>query len=557
MSQRDVTTTDGRIFSGDGQDSRTARMFMRGVGVPAAVLRRRPVIGIATAWSELVPCNLHHRDLAAAVRRGVADAGGVAFEFPTISLGEPFVRPSSMYLRNLMSMDVEEMIRTSPVDGIVLIGGCDKTIPAQLMGACSAGKPATLIASGPRREGFCLGKRRSIDDLWPILDAARSGEVDQAAWEEVEAGLNDGPGTCNVMGTASTMAAVAECLGFSLPGSAWAPATSGARLEIAVRAGDQAVQYCRNGVLPRDLVTKSSLMNAHRMVAAVGGSTNALIHLAAIAGRAGIRLGFEQVALWLSSTPLVLNVRPTGQDSLDSAHTSGGVPRVMAQLAELMDLGSRCGSGQTWRQFLNAEAMPAATGPRTDPAIVLLRGSLAPGGAVLKRAGADPRLLRHTGQACVFDGVTDLNARIDDESLGLSEDSVIVLRGAGPVGGPGMPEVGHLPIPQYLQRRGVTDMLRISDARMSGTASGACVLHVVPEAAAGGPLALVRDGDLIAVDVPAGLINLLVPPGELQARMTAGSAAAIVPRRGYSRLYRTHVTQADVGCDFDFLVGAG
>jgi dihydroxy-acid dehydratase len=531
-------------------------MFLRGVGLPDAVIRRRPVIGIATSWSELAPCNLHHRDLAAAVRRGVADAGGVAFEFPTISLGEPFVRPSSMYLRNLMSMDVEEMIRASPIDAVVLIGGCDKTIPAQLMGACSAGKPAVLIASGPRREGFCLGQRRSIDDLWPILDAVRRGDLDQAAWEQVEAGLNDGPGTCNVMGTASTMAAVAECLGFSLPGSAWAPATSGTRLELAEQAGHQAVQYWRDGTRPRDLVTNSSVMNAYRLIAAIGGSTNALIHLAAIAGRADLHPKFEQVARWLSTTPLVLNVRPAGQDPLDNAHTSGGVPRVMAQLAGVMDPDALCGSGQTWRQHGGTGTWPVATAAGAGPALAALRGSLAPGGAVIKRAGADPRLLRHTGRACVFDGPADLIARIDDESLGLTADSVIVLRGAGPAGGPGMPEVGHLPIPQYLQRQGVTDMLRISDARMSGTAAGACVLHVVPEAAAGGPLALIRDGDRIEIDVPAGRIELLVTAAELQSRSTGHSAPAGRPRRGYSYLYRRHITQADQGCDFDFLIGA-
>jgi dihydroxy-acid dehydratase len=554
MSQRDVAAPDGSLLSGDGQDSRTARMFLRGVGVPDAVIRRRPVIGIAASWSDFVPCNLHHRELALAVRRGVADAGGVAFEFPTISLGEPFMRPSSMYLRNLMSMDVEEMIRASPIDGVVLIGGCDKTIPAQLMGACSAGKPAVVVASGPRREGFCLGKRRSIDDLWPILDAVRGGDLDQAAWAEVEAGLNDGPGTCNVMGTASTMAAVAECLGFSVPGSAWAPATSGTRVEFAEQAGRQAVQYCSQGIRPRDLVTGRSIMNAHRVIAAIGGSTNALIHLAAIAGRAGIELQFEQVTEWLSTTPLVLNVRPTGEGSLDSAHTSGGVPRVMAGFTGVMSLDSLCGSGRTWRQFLDAQAVSAAPAPGAGPAVALLRGSLAPGGAVLKRAGAAPRLLRHTGQAHVFDGLEDLFTRIDDESLALTQDSVIVLRGVGPTGGPGMPEVGHLPIPQYLQRQGVTDMLRVSDARMSGTASGACVLHVVPEAAVGGPLALVRDNDLISIDVTAGRIELLVPVAELQSR-SAGPTPA-VPRRGYSRLHQMHVTQADKGCDFDFLIGA-
>ncbi len=529
-------------------------MFLRGVGMPDAVIRRRPVIGIATSWSEFVPCNLHHRELAQAVRRGVADAGGVAFEFPTISLGEPFVRPSSMYLRNLMSMDVEEMIRASPIDGVVLIGGCDKTIPAQLMGACSAGKPAVVVASGPRREGFCLGKRRSTDDLWPILDAVSRGDLDEAAWTETEAGLNDGPGTCNVMGTASTMAAVAECLGFSVPGSAWAPAMSGTRLEFAEQAGRQAVQYCGRGILPRDLVTSRSLMNAHRMIAAIGGSTNALIHLAAIAGRAAVEPGFEQVARWLSTTPLVLDVRPIGEGSLDSAHTAGGVPAVMAGLSGVMSLDSLCGNGGTWREFLCVAAPPCPPMNGKGPAIALLRGSLAPGGAVIKQAGADPRLLRHTGRARVFDGTEDLFTRIDDESLAMTKDSVVVLRGAGPAGGPGMPEVGHLPIPQYLQRRGVTDMLRISDARMSGTASGACVLHVVPEAAVGGPLALVRDGDLVSIDVAGGRIELAVPEAELQSRTAAARPAT--PGRGYSRLHQMHVTQADKGCDFDFLIGA-
>lgn len=563
-SQERVARTDGSIFTDPGQDGKTSRMFMRGVGVSPDLLTRRPVIGVASAWSELVPCNLHHRELAAAVKRGVLDSGGVAFEFPTISLGEPFVRPTSMYLRNLMAMDVEEMIASSPIDGVVLIGGCDKSIPAQLMGACSAGKPAVLIASGPRGRGFCLGQERSIEDLWPILDAHRRGELTDAQWLEVEGALNEGPGTCNVMGTASTMAAVAECLGFSLPYSSWTPASAAARHEFAERTGAQAVTFAHRRITPNFLVTEAAIANAYRVIAAVGGSTNALIHLRAIAGRMGICPTFEQVAGWLAHTPQVLHVQPTGTALLEDADRAGGLPAVLARLGSLLDTRTLCGSGEPWSDALAAlvarsDERDVPSGAAVSPALVMLRGSLAPGGAVIKRAGADASLLRHRGPAAVFDGVEDLNARIDDETLGLTPDSVLVLRGVGPIGGPGMPEVGAARIPRYLQQRGTRDMLRVSDARMSGTASGACALHVVPEAAAGGPISLVRDGDMVEIDAESGRLDLLVSAAELDRRRSdshARSAASTArqPSRGYLRLHDRHVLQADQGCDLDLFV---
>lgn len=559
MSQNDTKQGNSDVFSSPDRDGFIHRAFMRGAGHSDKAIRRRPVIGICNSFSELNPCNAGLRDLAQSVKQGVVAAGGFPLEFPTISLAEPFIRPSTLYLRNLMAIDVEEMISSSPIDGVVLLGGCDKTVPAQLMGALSAGKPAVLVTAGPRTTGRLNGEPLTIDDLWTLSDRRRAGEVTDKEWQNIEGSIVPGIGTCNVLGTAVTMAMIAETLGMSLPGSSLLPATSGARSALAEETGRRAVELVRSGRPPTDFVTPSALENAFRVVCAVSGSTNSVIHLEAIAGRIGHRLGLPGMAAWSRSTPVLTQVRPSGPHLLEDLEEAGGLPAVLKELQHLLHTDALAGTGESWAQVLDRvtrkehSALRAATDPVfAAGGLVMLQGSLAPAGAVIKRSAADPRLWRHSGSAVVFDGVADLNARIDDPALGITENSVLVLRGAGPVGGPGMPEVGQLPIPKKLLHQGVTDMVRISDARMSGTATGAVVLHVAPEAAEGGPLALVRDGDPIVLDVVDGRLDLDVDPAELSRRTPV--AAAPAPRRGYGALYRRHITQAPQGCDFDFLM---
>jgi dihydroxy-acid dehydratase len=564
MSQRGISQGDGSLFRDEGQDGFMHRVFLRGEGFGFHEVRRSPVIGIATSASELNPCNAGLAELSLFVKEGIQAAGGLPLEFPTISISEPFTRPTSLYLRNLMSMDVEEMIRTAPIDGVVLLGGCDKTIPAQIMGAVSADKPAVVLAAGPRPVS-CFGGNRSftIDDVWPMCDRRRVGEIGDAEWEELEGHVNTGVGTCNVLGTATTMAAVAEMLGFALPGSALAPAASRERRDLARRTGAQIVAAVRAGTRPRDLVTDSALENAFRIVTALGGSTNALIHLEAIAGRAGRHIGAENFARWSAGTPYLANVRPGGEMLLSDLEDAGGIPAVVNRIRDLLDTRAATASGQTWDQVLDGRRFPAhpAIAPRDNPlsprgALVMLGGSLAPRGAVLKAAGMhEPALQQHRGRAVVFDGIEDLNRRIDDEDLDVDKDSILVLRGLGPQGAPGMPEVGHIPIPAKLHRQGVTDMVRISDARMSGTSTGTVVLHVTPEAAAGGPLGILRTGDEVELDAVAGTLNHFLTDEEL-ARRTA-FANPQRPARGYAWLHQRHVLQADYGCDFDFLRDEG
>ncbi|MFD7057143.1 dihydroxy-acid dehydratase [Streptomyces mirabilis] len=562
MSQNSTRPQNGDAFNADDRDGFLHRAFMRGAGRGEESIRERPVIGICTSWSELNPCNSGLRRLAEAVKRGVIQAGGLPLEFPTISLAEPFIRPTTLYLRNLMAMDVEEMITASPIDAVVLLGGCDKTVPAQLMGAASAGKPAIALAAGPRATGRFEGKPLTIDDLWPLSDRHRNGELDDAKWSELEGCLIPGVGTCNVLGTAVTMALIAETLGMALPGSTLLPATSAARGAAAEATGRRAVALARSGQTPDDFITSTSLENAFRMLCAVGGSTNAVIHLEAIAGRLGHRLGLDTMAEWSRTTPVLADVRPSGPYLLEDLQDAGGLPAVLDRLGDLIRTDALSGTGESWSEFLvrtsSTRDTPHNPALRTadDPvfasgALALLRGSLAPDGAVIKVSAADPRLLSHRGRAVVFDGLADLNARIDDPDLDVDEDSVLVLRGVGPLGGPGMPEVGQLPIPKKLMSKGVTDMVRISDARMSGTATGAVVLHVAPESAAGGPLALVQDGDVIVLDATAGRLDLDVDPAELARR--APTPAPTPPTRGFAALYHRHITQSPQGCDFDFL----
>jgi dihydroxy-acid dehydratase len=559
MSQHDLKRGNGSLFSDPGQDGLLHRAFLRGEGFSAAEVRRSPVIGICTSWSELNPCNAGLREVAAIVKRGVYEAGGIALEFPTISISEPYSRPTSLFLRNLMSMDVEETIGSSPIDGVVLLGGCDKTVPAAIMGAISANKPALMVTAGPRPVPCYRGTDFTIDDLWPVCERRRLGDVSDAEWLELEGNVNTGVGVCNVMGTAITMAAVAELLGFALPGSALAPAGSAARDDIARRTGEEIVRAVRAARRPQELITSASLENAFRVVCALGGSTNAVIHLEAIAGRNGLSIGTRNYEAWSSTTPYITNVRPGGHMLLRDLEEAGGIPAVVQRIASLLDTTAMAADGRPWsdiiasREFAEHAAIASIDAPLSPRgALTMLHGNLAPRGAVLKTAGThEPRLQRHRGRAIVFEGVADLNARIDDPELDVTPDSVLVLRGMGAIGAPGMPEVGHIPIPAKLARAGTRDLLRLSDARMSGTSTGTVVLHITPEAAAGGPLGVLRTGDEVELDVDAGTIRHFLSPAQLADRQPY--AVADAPTRGYSWLHRQHVLQADAGCDFDFL----
>lgn len=564
MSQRDLNKGAGALFRDEGQDGLLHRAFLRGEGFTEEEVRRSPVIGIANSASELNPCNAGLNELAELVKEGIREAGGLPLEFPTISISEPFTRPTSLYLRNLMSMDVEEMIGATPIDGVVLLGGCDKTIPAQIMGALSANKPAVLLAAGPRPVScFKKNKEFTVDDVWPLCEDRRVGAVSDEDWLALEGKVNVGVGTCNVMGTATTMAAIAEMLGFALPGSTLPAANSPVRAELARATGRQIVQSVAAELLPADLVTNESLENAFRIVSALGGSTNAVIHLEAIAGRAGLRIGPERFESWSASTPYVANVRPSGQRLLADLDDAGGVPAIVQRIGETIHGSSVTANGNTWDQVLADQEFPVndAIAPAGEPlsergALVMLRGNLAPRGAVLKAAGVhDPKLKAHRGRAVVFDGLDDLNTRIDDPDLDVDQDSVLVLRGMGVLGAPGMPEVGHIPIPAKLHRAGIRDMVRLSDARMSGTSTGTVVVHITPEAAAGGPLGILATGDEIELDAAAGTLRHFLSEEEISSRVPF--AAPPIPTRGMGWLHQRHALQADDGCDFDFLRATG
>ena len=521
------------------------------------------MVGICNSWSELVHCNLHFRGLAEAVKRGVLLAGGLPLEFPTISLGENLMKPTAMLYRNLMSMDVEESIRSYPLDAVVLIGGCDKTVPAQLMGAASANVPAIMLTGGPSRPAIFRGRELgACADLWHYADELRAGRMTQAEFDELEEASGASVGHCNEMGTASTMASIVEALGMSLPGSGTIPAVDAARIRAAEATGVRAVGLAEDGLTPSRILTAEAFDNAITALMAIGGGTNAVIHLLAIAGRARVRLTLDRFHELSRRTPLIVNVRPGGEHLYEHLHNAGGVPAVLRELGDLVHAGALTVTGRTIGEELAAAHVHdrAVITRRDSPlqpegGIAVVRGSLAPNGALIKRSAATPGLLRHRGRAVVFEDVHDVAARIDDATLDVDADSVLVLRNAGPKGGPGMPEWGQVPIPKRLLERGVTDMVRVSDARMSGTAFGTVVLHVAPEAAAGGPLRAVRDGDTIVLDVEEQRLDLDLPAGEIERRLAELGPSAARYSRGYGALYVEHVLQADEGCDFDFLRG--
>lgn len=535
------------------------RSFARSMGYSGTMLER-PVVGIATAPSDFNNCHRTTPELVAAVKRGVIAAGGLPLEFPTISLGEVFLSPTSLVFRNLMSMDVEEMIRAQPMDAVVLIGGCDKTTPAQLMGALSANVPAIYLTIGPMMTGRYRGERLgACTDCRRFWGAYRRGEIDARAIGAIEGNLATTAGTCAVMGTASTMASLTEALGLSLPGCAAIPAVHADRLRMAEASGTRAVALAREQLRPADLVTAQSVENALRVLMAIGGSTNAVIHLTAIAGRAGVAVDLARLNALAQTTPTLVDLKPVGQGYMEDLAAAGGVGAVLREIRDLLHLDCRTVAGETLAERLAAHdpwVDRTVVRSRAEPCapqggLVALFGSLAPNGAILKQAAADPKLFEHEGRAVVFSGLDDLARRIDDPALDVEPDDVLVLQNAGPLGA-GMPEAGYLPIPGRLARRGVKDMVRVSDARMSGTAYGTVVLHVSPEAALGGPLALVRSGDRIRLSVARKRIDLLVSD-EALARRRAAWCAPARPARGYARLYAENVLQAEHGCDFGFL----
>jgi dihydroxy-acid dehydratase len=540
------------------------RSFAKSMGYSGEMLRR-PIIGIATSASGFNNCHRLTPELVDAVKRGVLAAGGLPLEFPTISLGEVFLSPTSLVFRNLMSMDVEEMIRAQPMSGVVLVGGCDKTVPAQLMGAISAGVPAVQLVVGPMTTGRYHGERLgACTDCRRFWGRYRAGDVSRKEISEVEDNLAVTAGTCAVMGTASTMACLVETLGMSLPGTAAIPAVHADRLRAAEASGALAVRLAAAGTTPRQIIDADAIQNALRMLLAIGGSTNGVIHLTAIAGRLGLHVDLKQLNALSDSTPVLVNLKPTGQHYMEDFHAAGGVGAVLHELKPLLHLGARGVTGETLEERLSKDrgyVNRDVIRPLNDPfhrhgGLVGLFGTLAPNGSVIKTAAADEKLLEHTGRAVVFDGLDDLSARIDDPALDVAADDVLVLQNAGPIGA-GMPEAGYLPIPSKLARAGVKDMVRISDARMSGTAFGTIVLHISPEAAIGGPLGLVRTGDKIRLSVKEQKLDILLSESELDARRQQRKAPRPTPVRGYARLYAESVLGAESGCDFDFLRDGG
>ena len=548
-------------FAGRDLSGFIHRSAMHSEGISRSALSGRPIIGICNSWSELVSCNLHFRQLAEAVKRGVLLAGGLPLEFPTISLGENLMKPTTMLYRNLMSMDVEECIRAYPIDAVVLLGGCDKTVPAQLMGAASANIPAILLTGGPSEPAMFRGRSLGAGtDLWHYADELRAGRMTQAEFDELEAAATPSVGHCNEMGTASSMTSIAEALGMTLPGTASIPAVNAARFRAAEATGARAVELAMTELRPSDLLTARNFDNAIRLLMALGGSTNVVIHLLAIAGRVGVRLTLDRFDEISRDTPVLTNLRPTGEYLVEDLHRAGGIPAVLKELEPLLDGGAPTVTGNTLAEHLHDarvldnDVIRSLEDPvAADGGISVVRGTLAPTGAVIKRSAATDHLLEHRGHAVVFENVYDVQARIDDPGLEVEADSVLVLRNSGPKGGPGMPEWGQIPIPAKLLAEGVTDMVRVSDARMSGTAFGTVVLHVTPESAAGGPLAIVQDGDPIVLDVPNRRLDLDIPTEEITRRREAFEQPARAYTRGYGSLYLDHVLQADEGCDFDFL----
>jgi dihydroxy-acid dehydratase len=543
---------------GFGHHSRAAQM-----SYSRADYENKPIIAIINTWSDINQCHAHFKQRAEEVRRGILQAGGFPLEMPAIALAEVYQKPTTMMYRNLLAMETEELLRSYPVDGAVLMGGCDKTTPAMLMGAISMNLPAIFMPAGPMLRGDWRGQfLGSGSDVWKYWAEKRAGNLTDEQWLAIEEGIARSPGHCMTMGTASTMTSAAEALGFTLPGAASIPAADSRHGRMAAETGRRIVDMVWEDLKPRDFVTAAAVDNAVTTVLAIGGSTNSVVHMVAIARRAGIPLTIDRFDALARRTPLVANIRPAGKYLMEDFYYAGGLRALLSRIADLLDLEAKSVNGKTLREniagaeIFNPDViLPLDKALVAQDSLAVLRGNLAPNGAVIKPAAAEPQLWRHTGPAVVFSDYNDLAARIDDPALPVTKDSVLVLQSAGPQGAPGMPEWGQLPIPKKLLAQGVRDMVRISDARMSGTSYGACVLHVAPESFVGGPLALVRDGDMIELDVPARKIELKVSDAELAKRRAAWKRPAPKYERGFGALYQQHITQADEGCDFDFLEG--
>jgi len=556
-SHRWYGVNDLRSF---GHRSRTAQM-----GYSREEYAGKPVIAILNTWSEMNPCHTHFKQRVEEVKRGIWQAGGFPIELPVQTLSEPFQKPTTMLYRNFLAMEAEETLRSYPADGVVLMGGCDKTTPALLMGAISMNLPTIFLPAGPMLRGNWNGATLgSGSDTWKYWADLRAGKITEEDWQGVEGGIARSPGHCMTMGTASTMTSAAEALGFTLPGFASIPAPDSRHAQMSAKTGMRIVEMVWEDLKPSDIITTSSIDNAVTTCLALSGSTNAIVHMIALARRAGIDLTLDRYDDISRRTPVLANIRPTGSYLMEDFYYAGGLPAMLAELGDLIDRSQKTVNGQTLGEniegakIFNDDVIRRRTAPlMAGNGLAVLRGNIAPDGAVMKPGAADPKLHVHTGRAVVFRDYNDMAARIDDDGLEVDENSVIVLQHAGPVGAPGMPEWGQLPIPKKLLQKGVRDMLRISDARMSGTSYGACVLHIAPESFIGGPFALVQDGDLIELDVPQRKLNVLVSDEELARRKAAWVQPAPRFERGYGAMHQVHVLQADKGCDFDFLQRGG
>jgi len=548
-------------YGKNDKDGFIHRSWMKNQGFPDHAFDGRPIIGICNTWSELTPCNSGLRDLAEGVKRGVWEAGGFPVEFPVMSLGETQMKPTAMLFRNLLAMDVEESIRAYGIDGVVLLGGCDKTTPGQLMGAASVDLPAIVVSSGPMLNGkWQGGDIGSGTDVWKFSEAVRAGEMTLHDFMAAESGMSRSKGVCMTMGTASTMASLVEAMGMSLPTNAALPAVDSRRMALAHLTGKRIVEMVDEDLKPSDIMTRESFENAIMANAAVGGSTNAVVHLLAIAGRLGVDLALEDFELG-SEIPLLVNCMPSGKYLMEDFCYAGGMPVILSELGTRLRaartvLGGPISAYAEGAECFNRDVIYAMDAPLKPAAgLRVLKGNLAPRGAIVKPSAATPELLEHEAEAFVFDTIEELKANIDRDDLPVTKDSILVLKGCGPKGYPGMPEVGNMPIPARLVREGVRDMVRVSDARMSGTAYGTVILHVTPEAQDGGTLALVKTGDRIRISASAGVLELLVDPAELEARHAAWTPDPPHYTRGYAKMYVDHVLQADKGADLDFLVG--
>ena len=549
-------------FGRTGKDGFIYRAWMKNQGIPDEEFRGKPVIGICNTWSELTPCNAHFRELAESVKKGVIAAGGFPVEFPVMSLGETLIKPTAMLYRNLASMDVEESIRANPIDGVVLLCGCDKTTPSLVMGACSVNIPTIVVSGGPMLTGKYEGKNIGTSDIWRFNDAVRSGEMSQEQLTVAEACMCRSQGHCAVMGTASTMACMVESLGLTLPTNAAIPAADSRRKVLAQYSGKQIVEMVKQDLKPSDILTRSAFENAIKVNAAIGGSTNFVIHLIAIARRIGVDLTLDDFNTLSKNIPLLVNLQPSGKYFMEDFYYAGGLPVVLRALESILHQDCITANGKTIKENYqgvvsnDADVITSLASPfKTETGLAVLKGNLCPDGAVIKPSAASPHLMKHTGPAVVFENIEDYHANVDNPSFNIEANSIMVLKNVGPIGYPGMPEVGNMGIPKKLLEQGVTDLIRISDGRMSGTGFGTVVLHVSPEAAKGGMIALVKMGDMISLDVENRTLELLVNQDEIEKRKASWKPTHPQIDRGYVQLYQQHVEQAHLGADMDFLKG--